>query len=359
MQSWHPFDLLGEAVRNVTARTTTSILVGLIVALVALGVSSVELFTARSVTSSYQTLIADGYTTVEVTAGAGGAVLPARTCSALNGQVGVVTAGGVGPTHTIYANSEPSQGFLAASTVGNAVGALTTTSIQQTYKPGVILSRSLATSLGDRIGGYISISNHTYPIAQVVALGNRDPEMGGVALLPRSGIRYVAACFVQFTPGAYATGVSTLLTQFASVPNLATRTLVPHSEGVATPGELWNTRESRYLFIAGGIIVGLFLLLVSLARRHELAVYLISGSTRTAIAIVRLLELNILLWSGALVATAWFFFIGALSHATYDEYRVGLIALARVVLVSLSLGPLGLVWLVRNNLVGLLKQRAS
>lgn len=359
MQSWHPFDLLGEAVRNVTARTTTSILVGLIFTLVALGVSSVELFTAQSFTSSYQTLIADGYTTVEVTDGAGGAVLPARTCSALDGQVGVVAAGGVGPTRTVYASSEPSQGFLAASTVGNAVGALTTTSIQQTYKPGVILSRSLAESLGDRTGGYISISNHTYPISQVVALGNRDPEMGGVALLPRSGIEGVAACFVQFAPGAYSTGVSTLLTQFASVPNVAIRTLMPHSAGVATPAELWNTRESRYLFIAGGVIVGLFLLIVSLSRRHELAVYLVSGSTRTAVAIIRLLELNIVIWSGALVATAWFFFIAALSHATYDEYRVGLIALARVVLVSLSLSPLGLVWLVRNNLVGLLKQRAS
>lgn len=123
MGRWRGPVLVGEAWRNVATRPLQSALVGLLTLAIFVAPALSDVRTATALERTNRQLIAAGATSVEVTSGSGG-LLPAADCERLNGQDGVVAAGGLTSASVEYASSSPALGFGVAHSVGDVVAAV-------------------------------------------------------------------------------------------------------------------------------------------------------------------------------------------------------------------------------------------
>lgn len=357
MTDWHPSELVREILANLAARPLQSVGAALLAAAVLVGVGLSELSSATSIDATAAGLVASGSTTARI-ATTTGAALPAAACARLDGQHGIVAAGGIGAATTVEAASSPSLGFPEAAAVGNLVGALSGGS-SAPPGAGLVLSDELASQLGVVPGSYLDIRGRAVRVAAVAALGARDPFFGRLALAPSAPVGTVQACYVQVATGEYASALPSLLGAFPGVSGLTISTVLPTTPGVPTPAADWAGRLSRFAWVAGGVVLGAVFLLASRARHHELAVYVVTGTRRTTVALLRLGEIDLVVSAGAVVALAWLGLFAVLGHGGWAPARAALVAVTRAALLAVATAPLGLAWMARRDLLTLLKERTS
>ena len=356
--TWHGLTLTGEALRNLTSRPSRAVAMFLLMLILFTFAGALDLSTAESVKSRVRSLRAQGSTTVRVSAQGEAQGVSAAACNRLNGQVGVVAAGGVGTTTTMFASSSPGLGFLVADSVGDIASALGAPETAVT-RPGLLVSVDLAGDLGVTAGSNLVVNGRTDSVARVADLGSRDQTMGRIALIPVAPTSMVASCYVQFSDGAFASGLNTISQEFPSTSSLQITTVYPSPSGAAGPAETWSDRTTRFAWAAIGLIAGAAYLMVSKSRRHEYAVYLLSGGERSAVAALCLVEAQFLALPALLVAGVWLAFIARVTDGALEAFRAGLVPMAETYLVALAAAPIGCIWLLRSNLTTVLKERIS
>jgi len=324
--------------------------------MVMLAVSLVETLTAASIEARTVTGISAGTTTIKITGDPGTPIL-ARDCVDLNGQLGIVAAGGVGGVSSVHASSSPGLGFSLAYATGDFVTVLT--GVHRTGgESGVVMPMELSHELGVQSGSQVFIDGEVMPVAEVASLGQRDQTLGRTVLYPAAPTGVVSACYVQLTPQAFATGVTIVSAHFSGVRALDIRILA--SQGAFDdPRDLWGDRATRYGWVAAGAILTAFCLFAGRGRRSEYAVYLIVGTRRSTVAAISLLEQQIVLVAAVCSAVAWHAFLAAALRTSWTAYHAGLMAMIRALLVVASGLPLGALWLRWTNLTTVLRERAS
>lgn len=357
MTTWRGDTLVAEAGKNLAARPGRSLIIAAIVFGTVLSVSLGDLYTARGVERSNRSLIAQGYTSVKVTADPPG--VSAADCARLDGQRGIVAAGGVGPVETAHAGSSPGLGFWQATTTGDATTALAGIRTPNVGRPGLVLSSDLADELGVTVGSFLNIGGRPLRVAGVFPLGQRDQLLGRIALVPTAPTGFEQACYVQFATGDFASGTTSLVAAFPGAVNIAVQPLVPRGPGSANPAESWHQSSTRFAWLPAGLILGAIALLMARNRRHELSVYILTGSWRFEAAAIYLCEMQLVLSAGGLSAISWTAFLSVLMHAGWEPFHVALLALIRALLLATSLVPLGTLPLFRRDLTRLLRERAS
>jgi predicted lysophospholipase L1 biosynthesis ABC-type transport system permease subunit len=357
MSGWNGEALIREAFKNLTAQPGRTVILLAIALGGLLSVSLGELYTARGVENRTRSLIAQGYTTVKVGADPDG--IPAKDCARLQGQQGVLAAGGVGTVSTVVAGSSPGLGFWEAPSAGNVIGALTGTFTTPTARPGLLLSTDLADQLGVRVGSYLNIGGKPQRVAGIFPFGQRDELLGRIALVPAAPAGMLQACYVQFAAGDYTAGATALTGAFGGLANVTIEGLIARGPGATNPATSWNERSTRFAWLAAGIVLGAVGLLTARSRYHELSVYVLTGSWRSEVAAMYLCEIALILGLAALSSIAWTSFLTVLSHAGWEPFHAALVGLSRTMLLAAAMTPLGLVPLFRRDLARLLRERAS
>jgi hypothetical protein len=357
MSGWNGEALIREAFRNITAQPGRSVILFIIALGGLLSVSVSELYTARGVERTAQSLIAQGYTTVKVSAEPNG--VPARDCVRLQGQEGILAAGGIGTVSTVFAGSSPGLGFWEAPSTGNVIGSLTGNMATRTAGPGLLLSTYLANQLGVRVGSNLDIDGRVQRVSGIFPFGQREGLLGRIALIPSAPAGVLQACYVQFAPGGYTAGLTALTGAFGSLANITIEGLIGRGPGETSPAMSWNGRSSRFAWLAAGIVLGAVGLLIARSRYYELSVYVLTGSWRSEIAAMYLCEIALILGFAALTGVAWTSFLAALLHAGWDPFHAALVGLARTMLLVSAITPLGIVPLFRRDLARLLRERTS
>jgi hypothetical protein len=358
-RGWGPADLAGEALANLAARPWTALLAFLLTVGLCLAASSAELFEAKSISVTSSRLIAEGYTTLKVTPAQPDAGIPAASCAALEGQDGVVAAGGVGTPEAVETASNPGDGFAEAPSVGDITAVLTGIAAPPSRTTGLVISSDLASELGVAVGSHLDIAGVTAPIGVVAPLGARDEFLGRIVLDPVAPVGQIVACYVQFAPADFDEGVNAVSAVFSSSPNLTYEALVPHGAGTVDPASSFADRESQYGWEMAGAVLGLILFLLARQRRHEMAVYLITGATRAEVALLVLIESEIILFLGLVSAALWCAVAARGIATTWEVFRLGEIAAVRAGLLAACLLPLALIWLLRADLTKTLRERNS
>ena len=357
MSGWNGGALTREAFKNLTSRPgRTVILLGIALGGL-LSVSLGDLYAARGVEAADRSLIAHGYTTVKVVADPDG--VPAEACARLQGQQGVLAAGGVGKVGTVFAGSSPGLSFWEAPSTGNVIGALTGTITTPAGRPGLLLSTELANQLGVGVGSYLNISGKPQAVAGIFPFGQRDELLGRIALIPSAPIGMLQACYVQFAPSDYTAGASALAGAFDGLANVSVEGLIARGPNATNPATSWNQRSSRFGWLTAGLILGAVGLLAARSRYHELSVYLLTGSWRSEVAAMYLCELQLVLGLAALSSITWTCFLAVLSHSGWEAFHAALVAMSRTVLLAAAVAPLGIVPLFRRDFARLLRERAS
>ena len=106
MTDWHPSELVREILANLAARPLQSVGAALLAAAVLVGVRLSELSSATSIDALAAGLVASGSTTARI-ATTTGAALPAAACARLDGQHGIVAAGGIGAATAATRTARP------------------------------------------------------------------------------------------------------------------------------------------------------------------------------------------------------------------------------------------------------------
>jgi hypothetical protein len=356
MSGWNGQALVSEASKNLAAQPGRTVILLAIALGGLLSVSLAELYTATGVENRNRSLIAQGYTTVKVVADPGG--IPARDCARLQGQQGVLAAGGVGTVSTVFAGSSPGLGFWEARSAGNVVGALTGI-VHHGGPPGLFLSTELASQLGVRAGSYLNIGGRPERVAGVFPFGQRDGLLGRIVLIPSAPAGRLQACYVQFAAGDYNAGATALSGVFGGLTNVTIEGLLPRGPGATSPATSWNRRSTRFGWLAAGLVLAAVGLLTARSRYHELSVYVLTGSWRSEVAAMYLCEAALILGLAAISSIAWTSFLTVLVHAGWEPFHAALVGLSRTMLVAAAMTPLGLVPLFRRDLARLLRERAS
>jgi len=356
---WHPRELLREVFANLAARPyrTTAVLVIVVCVFVAPAVA--ELASAHSTTRQLEGLSARGYTTVEVAQIRTGQSFPALPCVRFNGQLGVVAAGAIGTPVTTQTASDPGNTFDEVPAYGDITEVLSASPEPGT--PGLILAGELASELGVTTGSYLTTGPHATPVAAVDDLAKRDPLLGRLVLDPQTATPATAiqACFVQFHSAAAVQGIQTLQAAYAAYPALTFSFLVPHSANTTSPASAWANRQSRYAWIAAGLVVAVVLVILLARRRHELGVYQITGTPVVQTALLAVGETLTITWAAALSAAVWAAVAAVYNGDTFNAYHIALNATARAALLAAMIPPIGLTPLLRKNLTKALRERTS
>jgi hypothetical protein len=356
MSGWNGEALIREAFENLAAQPGRTVILLAIALGGLLSVSLSELYAARGVENTNRSLIARGYTTVKVVADGG---IPAKDCARLQGQRGVLAAGGVGTVRTVFAGSSPGLGFWEARSTGNVIGALTGTTTTPTARPGLFLSTDLAEQLGAGAGSNLNIGGKPQRVVGIFPLGQRDELLGRIALIPSAPTGTLQACYVQFAAGDYAAGANALTGAFGGRANVTIEGLIARGPSTTSPATSWNERSSRFGWLAAGIVLGAVGLLTARSRYHELSVYVLTGSWRSEVAVMYLCEIELVLGFAVLSSIAWTSFLTVLLHAGWEPFHAALVGLSRTMLLVAAMAPLGIVPLFRRDLARLLRERAS
>lgn len=142
-----------------------------------------------------------------------------------------------------------------------------------------MISTELADQLGVSAGSYLNLDGALTRVAQVAALDVRDPLLGRLAIYPSAPTGEVQSCVVQFDPGSYGAGASALADFFGGIKDLKVAPFVPVNAGTVSPASQWRHRITRDAWAIGAVLAFLIYLLVSLLRRRELSVYLLTGTS--------------------------------------------------------------------------------
>jgi putative ABC transport system permease protein len=313
--------------------------------------------------NSEASLVAQGYTTIRVSDQAGTSTggISSSICSRFSGLPGVVATGGVSAPIESSASTDPGDTFSIAYYVGDAPFVLAGTStLNTTSTVGAVVSQQLASELGVTVGSRIVLRGvGATNVAQVANLGLRDEDMGRTILLPTAPIAPVGSCYIQFTTSGYSAGLQTVNLLFDTVPSVSITPLVPHLSSTSDPSQAWKSRSSRFLWMVMGACLGAVLGINISSRKHELALLLITGSSRSEVGVLALLTSLFVASLGVITAALWLGAGDLLLSGDLPSYRIGLTSVVETLMLALAIMPTGLVWLLRYDQGRLLRERVS
>lgn len=358
--TWQPRSLLAEVKANLNVRPFRAAAFFIVAAGICLLPALAELSSASNATRAMRQLTSEGYSTIKITQPEPDQTFPARGCVSFDGQQGVVAAGAIGPPTTVQTSSDPGNTFVEAPAYGDVTRVLSSQPDPIT-RPGVIISNELAGELGVTVGSYLNLNSFVTPVASVADLSKKDSLLGRVALNPQTASlsTQIQACYIQFRTAVLGQGAAAVQAVYAAYPTLQYSYLIPHGSTTNNPSAQWHNRQSRYIWVAAGATLAITAIFLLTRRRHELAVYQITGSLRTQTALLALAETQIVTWAAAIAAIAWVAVVARYTHNTFNAYHIAITATERTALLAASLQPLGLIPLLKRDLTRTLRERAS
>ncbi|WP_425955267.1 hypothetical protein [Xylanimonas sp. McL0601] len=358
--SWSPTGLLGEVARTILARPLQYLVVTLVIAGVGLAAGGLDMIAWRDAAALRTVQESAGSLVIRATARDGSSTIDAAACLALDRSSGVAAAGGIGASRLVHAATSPGLGFRVLPAAGNITQALTGASAAPSG-PGLIVADAVAEQVGLRAGSLTSIDGTVTPVVAVAPLGQRDQELGRIALTLTTSPRTLTACYVAFTDEHALRTLSNLLpaTFAATGDNLTLTRMFATGDGIPDPSTLWDTRPARYLYLAAGTLAVLILTITVRAQRHEYAIYLITGTTRAGVAGHVLVAGHAIVLTALAITIAWLTLLGHLGHVPAHGIQLGIAAAVRTTITATALLPLTLAWLAHANIHRLLRETAA
>lgn len=359
--SWSVRAALGETGRSLSCRPFATLLVGFIVAGSALAAGALDMLAWRDDAKLAASQEAAGSLVIRASAAGESASIETAACLALNRADGVRAAGGIGAGGLEYAGTSPGLGFRVLPAAGRIASALTgATLAAQQSGAGLIVADDVAQQVGLAPGSWTVVHGTRTRVSAVLPLGQRDPQLGRVALNVAAPPDVLTACYVEFADDyALRTLAAQLPTVFAATTDLRLVRLFATGDGTPDPARLWETRPTRNLAAALGLLTALVYLIVSRSRRQEYSIYLVTGSSRAQVAFLVLLGGYAVVAAGTAVAAAWLALLARAWDVPGFGWQLGVLAAAHTGIVAMALLPLSLTWLMRANLHRLLRERVG
>jgi hypothetical protein len=299
--TFRPPALINEVRRNLLARPLLTCLTISIAFATSLGVLVLSSSEVATIEARHAALINAGANVWMVSSEHG---FEGGKCDNLQGHSGVVAAGFAierqdavmrrGESTSVLSLREVSPGYLRALWPrGTAPG------------DSVVAGSTLADRLGIGRGSLVVLESDTFPtglplvVDRVAPPSPRDASVDEDLILVRSPDSASRHCLVEAAPGATQPIEALLLNRFGT--GTSTEPMVRRSVGVPNASEELQERVSRYLPLAGALVVLCVLLGSWHSRRVEFALYRTSGMSAINLFAMLCLEL---LATGLLGASA-------------------------------------------------------
>lgn len=356
--TWRTRSLVREALVNLRANAARTAFVLVAAAVVFGSLAFVELRQASDLLSFERSLIASGGY-VAVVSGQGG--VPAARCAALEGQAGVVSAGGVRAHGQTTFATQPGVLFQSASV---------TEGILRTWDPHwqahandgptLVLGRAAASELGVRSGLVIAEADESPATVQVADTDLRNAQSGRWVLdvVPASG--RVDECWVEFEPSAYEAGLASLPAQLTDGSTEAVaRPYLRQGEFARNPAQELRDRPQRFGWVVvAALLAGIFVL-AAWFRRTEVGLYIALGTPRRALVVGFATEAWVICASAWLLSLLWAVALARVFDytVTAGALRLAIVTSASCALAVVAAAPLLCPLVARGSIAALLKDR--
>jgi hypothetical protein len=358
---WRERTLAEEAARNVSGSAVRTVVVAMVAALLAGGLSWVEYATTDSLLAFQKSYLDQGGHVV-VAFNLDG--LNAARCERLQHDPGVLGSGAVREGSsvtvdlapgTLFNTAEVTAGIFAVWTPNQAV-------VLADLSKGPIVGRAAADELGVEAGRFLAVGDDPpAPIPFVADTEQRSPYSMRWLLTVVPPSEPMPACWVEFTPGTYEAGQAKLTALFAdSGPALSVRPYRTLDEFAFDPRQALAERPQREGWLPLGLTLAALVWIMTWFRRSEVGLYRAVGTTTPQLAAMVWLEAVMTVGLGMAAGWVW---ATALREAlgaqplVADQMLVAARNTGSALLLALALSPLATLALGRGSIAHQLKDR--
>jgi len=324
---WRPIVWLSEVWRNIKARAVLHLLIGAIAAATFGTVTATDLFYGSHTIEQRRNLdhagsdvaVVEGTSTGDNTGG-----IDAGRCLALNGLTGITRAGSERTAAPLELATAPGQPFRPIAVAGPTVAI---------WDPGLadssVTGQVWATdAMGERYGTTADTISYTTtgPVSVAGTIKPyRAPDLGARIIYPDSPNATADRCWIQVDPPLTQEKLEALATWFAANAPVVTRPILAADQLRVDPLSDFDSRYSRYLWLAAGVLMGGAWALLSRARRSELALLTSIGAGHLNSIALHITEVALV------AAVAWV--VGTGAATTIWTFRTPLVTQSRSLLV--------------------------
>lgn len=299
-EDWRFLSLVRESILLARSQPVRAVLVTGILAAVFGALAAMDISAGTGAVRGYRDWLRQGGNVVVVSVQ--GARLDAARCSALATLPHVVSAGALARSGTVHPRSAPGVPVQSGEVTAGLVPIISAG--RETAVGDVLVGRGLAVELALRPGSWLAVDERAYRVGTVVDTDDRAPGLSRWLLRVRPPVGAADECWVEFAPGQLTAGARSLPAWFGSTARVD---VTPISERVGgqEPVQRWAERPQRYGWAAAALLVATVLGLVAWTRRSAMALYLVTGTSRTSLLLLQLLELHLVVLAAAALGLLW------------------------------------------------------
>lgn len=288
--------LLGEAGRNLNPVRPMTVVQAVFLTLIGLTVVGVDYQSVRAVMADQAVYAQSGGYVYVI----GGSINP-RSCRELGSHAIVKFAGAVAYRPPIVIRSQPNRPVPLIEVSGEAASIWAGRKLPgHGWTVGSVLAEDISAPSLRRLSVVPGI---TVPIDHVMT-PDRHPQTARALIAPRAWAGRFDECWIEFEPIESGLAAS-IVSVVDSGSQAELRVLASRSAGALRPEDAFAGRLTQWAWLAGAVLTSILLLAQELARRGEVALYLVLGWQRSEVVLQRLLEVvAVQLPSRSLVATA-------------------------------------------------------
>jgi len=357
--SWRLDELSVEAFRNaLAAPIRTAVVIGVMSGAMLTVTASEVAFTRELVDFQARSLRA-GSSVAVVTSNSG--ALPPAPCLALQDHDGVRWAGTLAAGSPVELSKAP--GILVQS--GSASYGALELWTDGTYRPtdgspGLVVGGALAEEMGLGPNSIVQpIDDDPGRVAAVIDTEKRNPAISRWLLTPTHPVAPVDACWIEFAPGTLVAGLELLqVTYGGQGADVSIQPWLRSNELARQPAQEFESRTSRYAWVACGLLILLVSLLIARTRRAEIGLYRSAGTTTAQLLFMAQVETLQVVAVGGAIGALWGIVLAGGGPAALSDSTVLSVALRSALCAgcfTVALAPLARLIVARGSVVSQLK----
>ncbi|MDP3952608.1 hypothetical protein [Microbacterium sp.] len=290
-----------EGLKNVASRPVLSALLALASVAVAGATLSLSVFESSSIVAQERALREQGAYTLQMYA-ASGAPLPAERCDALRDVDGVVSAGGVLSTQTIYPKNDSGVGrVLAMVTPGMVEIIWPAEGLKSTT--GLIAGKALSQHFGLRDEAWIGmVGESPLKVGAATESSARDENYDNRLVEVAPPIGTITSCYLEAVAGAAVPITALSETWFDPSLDVSVAPVFVADSTATPPQQRLDERVARLASWSGAAVMVSIFLLTWRSRRGDFALYRSLGLRRGDLTMILTTECVVLLVTPMAVA---------------------------------------------------------
>lgn len=340
--SWRTVDVIRETMSNLLMERWRAVVLVVLAAVLTAIVVFAELDARRAAVDTDAAMRAAGRYVFVAQSVEPDVPLDASRCVAMGTRDDVVGAGGFYDVGSVRITKAPGEFLTLRQMKGDMPTILTGQPMPASASIAVTEPFAHRAGVADGMVVELSGGRGSGEVA-VLDMNARVPDPGAWVLMSSAPVGYVTECWVEALPAAADT-ISDVMTAWLTQESVTVRThpLLTEDRFQIDPLTMFDTRTTKFLWAAGGLVLGLVATTFTWFRRAELALYRTVGAARAQVVLIYAAQYAAVTTVGVLIGALGGLYSFGLNESITAEHAVaaarqtGMVGLTAIVCLTIG-----------------------